>query len=422
MPEAASSARDGASAVLFWLGGECCAVLADRVTRVVSAPPINRLPLLPQEVPGVVALGGKVVPVLNLRRILGLPAAFDGGELILATIGTQAFALPVDRVVQIGVDSWTKESRWRGAPVRLLHIEEMLERFLPNEATAILASVAMAQSLPVQQTPALRTHSAALVVETASSRDLLPLDCVVELSETLPTVSIPEPGTIFCGAAFHRGALLPLVSLDALLGRPDMSAGGPFVVVDVDGRRCALGVKRVVGLSTNAANVIALRPLLLSLLPEPRATMAPIAQLLQAGGGARYLLVDFAGRTCALALNSVAHIHAGCRVLRAPTGAGSKVVGVTAIGGLVLPVLDLGALLGLPPQAQMQQFVELKSPQAGTFVVGIDRIIGIISIGEDALVRSAEGSAIGSVARLDGKLIWILEPSFVAEHGGANAA
>lgn len=426
MPEAARSARDGASAVLFWLGGQCCAVLADRVARVVGAHPITRLPLIPPEVPGVVALAGKVAPVLDLRRILSLPPGNSrDGELVLVTIGTQTYALPVDRVLQIAVGSWTGESRWRDAPVRLVHIEEMLERFLPDDAAAgmALASIEMAQSAPVQQSPALRTRSAALAVETGSSHELLPLDCVVELSESLPTVAVPDPR--FSGAVFHRDALLPLVSLDALLGRPetDKSAYGSFVVVDVDGRGCALAVKRIAGLSAEAANVIDLRSLLINLLPEPRSALrSTMPQQPQTSvGRTRYLLVELAGRTCAFALNSVAHIHAGCRVLRAPTLTGSRAVGVTAIGGRVLPVLDLGALLGVPTQPQMQQFVELKPQQADTFVVGVDRIMGIVAIGQDALVRSTEGSAISAVARLDAKLVWILSASLIAEQGEATS-
>jgi chemotaxis signal transduction protein len=428
MPEAGRSARDDASAVLFWLGGQCCAVLADRVARVVGAHPITRLPLLPPEVPGVVALAGKVAPVLDLRRILGLPAAdHRDGELVLVTIGGQTYALPVDRVLQIAVGSWTGESQWRDTPVRLVHIEEMLERCLPDGTAtgAGLPSVELAQSapIPVQQSPALRTRSAALAVETETSHDLLPLDCVVELSESLPTVAVPDP--IFSGAALHRDALLPLLSLDALLGRPETNedACGSFVVVDMDGRRCALAVKRVVGLSTDAVHVIDLQSLLVAPLLGPRSALrSTMPQQPQTSvGGTRYLLVELAGRTCAFALNSVAHIHAGCRVLRAPALTGGGAVGVIAIGGRVLPVLDLGALLGVPAQPQMHQFVELKPLQTDTFVVAIDRIMGIVAIEQDALVRSAEGNAISAVARLDAKLVWILSAPLIAEHGEATS-
>lgn len=424
MPEA-RSARDDMSAVLFWLGGQCCAVLADRVARVVGAHPITRLPLLPPEVPGVVALAGKVAPVLDLRRILGLPAADRrNAELVLVTIGTQTYALPVDRLLQIAVGSWTAESRWRDTAVRLVDVEGILRRFLPDDAAAgmSLASVQMARSAPVEQSPALRTRSAALAVETEASQEALPLDCVVELSESLPTVAVPDAR--FAGAAFHRGALLPLVSLDALLGRAgtDKGVGGSFVVVDVDGRRCVLVVKRIAGLAAEAAKVIDLRSLLADLLPEPRSALRSTPPQQTRVGRTRYLLVELAGRTCAFALNSVAHIHAGCRILAAPRLTRSKTAGVTAIGGRVLPVLDLAARLGIAVRTQMQQFVELKSQAADTFLVGVDRILGIAAIAHDALVRSTEGGAISAVARLDGKLVWILAASLIAERGEPDAA
>jgi len=416
-PESASSA------VLFQLGGACCAVLADRVTRVVGAQRITRLPLLPPEIPGVVALGGKVAPVLDLRRVLGLPANDKNGELILATIGAQTYALPVDRVLQIAAGTWTDESQWHGVPVRLVRIEEILERVLPEGAPAGmgLASIEIARTapIPMQQSRAFNRRSAALAVETETSRALLPLDCVVELSEDLPLVAVPDPLEKFSGAVLHRDELLPLVSLDALLGRPHTSknAGSSFIVIDADGRRCALAVKRVIGLSATAAQVIDLRSLLIGLLPEPRSTIrSPMPQRAQSAGVGRYLLIELAARTCAFALDSVAHIHAGCRVLRA-SGSESKVAGVTAIGGRVLPVLDLAALLGAPAQIRMQQFVELKSQTSDTFLVAVDRVIGIVSIEDGALLSGVEGSAIGGVARLDAKLVWILDASRIAEHG-----
>jgi purine-binding chemotaxis protein CheW len=418
--------ESAASAVLFQLGGAYCAVLADQVARVVGAQHITKLPLLPPEVLGVVALGGKVAPVLDLRRVLELPASDKEGELILATAGAQTYALPVDRVLQIAAGIWAGESQWRGAPVRIVHVEEILERFLPRGALAGTGlggtEISQSATIPAQQSPDLRTRS--LAIETESSQEFLPLDCVVELSEELPLVAIPDPSGKFSGAVLHRDVLLPLVPLDALLGRAQGSknCGSSFIVVNADGRRCALAVKRVVGLSAERGGVIDLRSLLLDILPEPRSAVpSPLPQGVQSAAGTRYLLVELAGHSCAFALDSVAHIHAGCHMLRAPAGAGSRVVGVTAIGGRVLPVLGLAALLGVAAKPRMQQFVELKVQLGDPFLVALDRVIGIVSIADDALVGVAEGGAVSGVARLDSKLVWILAASLIAAHGGATS-
>jgi len=97
---------------------------------------------------------------------------------------------------------------------------------------------------------------------------------------------------------------------------------------------------------------------------------------------------------------------------------------VAAIGGRVLPVLDLAALLGLNAGPAMQQFIELRSQETGTFVVAIDRVVGVVSIAQDALVPPPEGAAISAVARLGSNLVWILAASLIARRGGwrSNAA
>jgi len=431
MPEAVQSAGDGvvSRAVLFWLGGQCCAVPADRVVRIVPSQQLTLLPFLPAEVPGVIAVGGKVVPVLELRMLLDLPEGdHTNGELLLVAIGAESYALRVDRVLQIAACAWTAANLWRDTPVRLIDIDDLLERRLRGSTAAAWASLDVAQSAPASSQP-VRTRSirgAALAVETTSSRELLPLDVVVELCETLPIAAVPDTAQIFAGAAFYRDALVPVISLDALLGRAPTSqdAWGAFVMVDVDGRRCALAVKRVVGLSPEPDRVVQLRPLLANLLPEPESGNAPTTRQAAQAAETRYLLVELAGRKCAFALASVAHIHAACHVVKAPAVAQSPAVGVAAIGGRVLPVLDLAALLGLNAGPAMQQFIELRSQETGTFVVAIDRVVGVVSIAQDALVPPPEGAAISAVARLGSNLVWILAASLIARRGGwrSNAA
>ena len=88
---------------------------ADRVMRVVAGQPVKRLPLLPPAIRGVVAYGGKVVPVLHLRRLLDLPDGEEtDGELLLVATGSESYALSVDRVVQIGAYAALSEIDQRG--------------------------------------------------------------------------------------------------------------------------------------------------------------------------------------------------------------------------------------------------------------------------------------------------------------------
>ncbi len=438
MAEAMQFAGEAAvsNAMLFWLGGQCCAVAADRVVRVVAAQPLRRLPLLPPHILGVAALSGKIVPVLDLRRLLDLPDGDQAdGELLLVAIGTENYAFCVDHVMQIVACISMAEIQWRQMPVHFIDVDALLENCLRESAAApaVLtagtghANAAGMPAVPVQ-TPAGhirgKLSAANLAVETASSHDLLPLDIVIELRETLVIAAVPDPRPLLAGAAFYRDTLLPVISLDALLGRPQAGEGdrGAFVIVEFEGRRCALAVKRVIGMSAESEHVTDLRPILTRLLPEPEtarsfASMAPVEMPAQ-NEEARYLLAELAGRTCAFALLSVVHIHTACRVIQAPAGGRNMAVGVTAIGGRVLPVLDLAARLGLSFAPAAEHFIELKSPQTGTFVIAVDRIIGIAAIERDSLIAPPPGSPISAVALQGAHFIWIIDASSIAKGGG----
>ncbi len=259
-----------------------------------------------------------------------------------------------------------------------------------------------------------------LVVETESSHELLPLGDVVELSEPLPIVPLPGDLTMFAHAIVHRDMALPVINLDALLGRAERNAEKPsaYAIVEIDGRRCALAIKRVVGLSAEAGGnrVVDVRPLLIDLPLSAQPAEATSRHRAKAEVAAsRYLLVELANRTCGFALATVAHVHSERQVVRAPKTADSLAVGVTAIGGRVLPVLDLAARLRLPAKAPKPNFVELYYPEGGTFVIAVERIAGIATIAQEALSRPSGGRPIAAIAQLGAKSIWIVTPALIAK-------
>lgn len=270
----------------------------------------------------------------------------------------------------------------------------------------------------------------ALLVETESARELLRLDDVIELCEPLPVATGVGVTAPFAGTVAHRDAQLPVIDLDTLLGRARTNgdkAVGALVIVAVDGRSYALAVKRVIGLTPNAdpARIVDLRSLLsnLPLAAEPVKATPPPREPEAAAVSARYLLVELAGRTCAFELMSVVHLHADCQVLRAPSVGDGIAAGVTAIGGRVLPVIDLAARLALAAKPRMTQFVELRLRPGETFVVAVERIVGIAAIRQDALTPQGQESPISAVTQLGAKDVWVLTASRIAEsRRGSDAA
>jgi purine-binding chemotaxis protein CheW len=89
--------------LVFTVDGYRFAADLDRVERVVAAVEATPLPGAPDIVRGVINLRGAVVPVLDLRRRLGLAAVADrlSDRLIIACTGHGRAALAVDAVLGI---------------------------------------------------------------------------------------------------------------------------------------------------------------------------------------------------------------------------------------------------------------------------------------------------------------------------------
>lgn len=89
--------------VIFRLAGEDYAIPIAGVHTVEKVMPITRVPRAPQFVDGVINLRGEVVPVINLRRRLGLPAAADGvdAHVVVALAGEQLVGLIVDEISHV---------------------------------------------------------------------------------------------------------------------------------------------------------------------------------------------------------------------------------------------------------------------------------------------------------------------------------
>ncbi|MDF2628902.1 MAG: cheW1 [Symbiobacteriaceae bacterium] len=89
--------------VVFRLMGQPYGAAIDVVREVNHLTQITRLPNTPAYVEGVIDLRGEVLPVVDLRKRLGLPAKEADGEtrLMVLSLGEQSAALIVDGVEQV---------------------------------------------------------------------------------------------------------------------------------------------------------------------------------------------------------------------------------------------------------------------------------------------------------------------------------
>jgi len=98
----------------------------------------------------------------------------------------------------------------------------------------------------------------------------------------------------------------------------------------------------------------------------------------------------------------------------------SHVLGVTSIRGTVLPVIDLGKRLGLPPVARDEKArIIIVSPDDEDAGIVVDRVTGVVRIAADAIRPAPETVEQGAeylkgIVRKDDKLYILLDPNKAA--------
>ncbi len=87
----------------FRVGGEVYALDIMRVREIIPPLPVTAVPRAPAFVEGVVRLRGDVVPVVDVRRRFGLPAAppTRRTRFVVAMVGRRRLALVVDEVCEV---------------------------------------------------------------------------------------------------------------------------------------------------------------------------------------------------------------------------------------------------------------------------------------------------------------------------------
>jgi purine-binding chemotaxis protein CheW len=87
----------------FRIGGEDYAVDIMRVREIIPPRPITPVPRAPAFLEGVIRLRGEVIPVLDVRKRLGVPPAADArrARFLVANVAGRRIALVVDEVCEV---------------------------------------------------------------------------------------------------------------------------------------------------------------------------------------------------------------------------------------------------------------------------------------------------------------------------------
>ncbi len=359
-------------------GGEWLALPAAMVVEVVRPRPLSRVPHAPDALLGVASLRGAVLPVLSLARLRGTAeteAEPSGAARLVVVAADPPFALRVDAVASLG----------DGAGLPRVDPAELVARSLRSGRPGPPRRVAPAPMIArdAEPTPPARP---VLGFTVAGQLFGLALGEVVEVAPVPAEAAlVPDAPAAAVGVAARRGALLPLVSARALLGRPAAaaSADARVVVVRVAGAEFGLLVDGVA-----------------EILRVPDEAIAPLPPLLARGGGdARVTAVcRLDGGRRLMSLLSADHLFDDDTMRRVLAAAPIRDEAMAATSGTEgsgaerLVVFDLGGESYALPIAAVDEVVRLpdvltRVPRAPAFVEGVMNLRGTVVPVVDATRR-----------------------------------
>lgn len=254
----------------FRLDGSLYALPSEHVLEVILVPAVARVPHSPTALLGVANLRGMVLPLVDLRALLGSrgASAATATKAIVLDVGQQ-LALAVDSVdslVAVAVDAIeTRESElsaregellsgaFRSARhdevAKILAIERLLGAAFTRQPRAKRQSRGRAVAAEGKGSFATSAPSKMLVTfEVAQQEFALELDAVQEILPAPAAVTlVPRAETLVLGVTSLRDRLLPLLSLRGLLGFPPAPASDgreKVVVTNVGGAQVGLVADR----------------------------------------------------------------------------------------------------------------------------------------------------------------------------------
>ncbi|MFZ5997033.1 MAG: protein phosphatase CheZ [Nitrospirota bacterium] len=72
-----------------------------KVQEIVNVPQLTKLPQVPDYIEGVTNLRGRIIPIVNLKRMAGLGGDSVGGKVIVITSGRMTFGVLVDEITGV---------------------------------------------------------------------------------------------------------------------------------------------------------------------------------------------------------------------------------------------------------------------------------------------------------------------------------
>lgn len=253
--------------VIFSIAGESFAVALAAVREIIRVPVIVKLPLAPAALEGLANLRGAVLPVVNTRRLFGLPerdhddatrvVILDGARPVGIVVDDVANVVSVeaDRIEAAGSISTTvrsdllegviKAEGERGMVMVLDALAMIAREFETFEARGTEAAVRL-QAVAQTATEISSDDQMQLVsFDVAGQEYGLEITCVQEIVQVPERITkVPKAAAAVLGVMNLRDRLLPVLSMRALFGMDPapLADHNRVVVVSLDGGKSAVGM------------------------------------------------------------------------------------------------------------------------------------------------------------------------------------
>jgi purine-binding chemotaxis protein CheW len=254
--------------LVFRVGEVSAALPLQDIREVVRRPDVLAVPLSPPAVEGLVNLRGAVTVLINMRRVLGLPAAdadasdADDRVRIIVLGGSARVGLQVDRIAGMidiaperieqtdegGFYSGTLSGGGDQPAVSLLDLDRVLRRVASGIARPVRAVPTKAATV-AQAAPVAADTRTLVSFEADGEEYAVPVSAVREIVRRQTKIArMPHADGHMLGVIDLRGRLLPLVELRTLLGLAHADrlddAAGRIIVLSFGGLEVGLLVDR----------------------------------------------------------------------------------------------------------------------------------------------------------------------------------
>jgi purine-binding chemotaxis protein CheW len=310
---AAGDESDVRQFVTFVAGDEVFAVDMAPVQEIIRVPAVVRVPLAPPTLDGLANLRGQVLPIINLRRVFGLPeqAYGDATRAVVIDLG-QPLGFVVDRVASvIGVDvRQIEDAAGMNGTVNSELVSGVLKDVGGHAMVMVLdfARLIATEFAQVAASARAGVHHAGVEAETALEEDtdsgelqlvsfeVAGQEYAAAIEEVQEIVQMPDEIARVPHAAPHvlgimtlRQRLLPLVSLRRMFGLAERAADEQSRIVVIAAGAASVGV---VMDSVNEVLRVAqdeVEPMPALLAREPG--MADITRICRLDGGKRLVSI-----------------------------------------------------------------------------------------------------------------------------------